>query len=159
MSSTRRLVHTFRRTWCGALKNGAYVLLPEGLRSRQNEARRLKRQGVSDTFLKQAPLGELRKAIRITMASETFMDPSFAGSPQKAPVEEPCHSVEPVAEDRRAHPQAIWCGWCLNSTNRSCRGRAKVDSPATRKFTGPRRGKFYFPEARSVLALRSGTMF
>ena len=42
-----------------------------------NEARRLLRQGVSGIFLKQAPLDELKQAIRTVAAGGTFMDPSF----------------------------------------------------------------------------------
>jgi two-component system, NarL family, nitrate/nitrite response regulator NarL len=44
----------------------------------ENEARRLLRQGISGIFLKQAPLPELKEAIRITLAGGAFLDPSFS---------------------------------------------------------------------------------
>jgi DNA-binding NarL/FixJ family response regulator len=44
----------------------------------ENEARRLLQQGVSGIFLKQAPLQELKEAIRLTVDGGTFLDPSFA---------------------------------------------------------------------------------
>jgi len=43
----------------------------------ETEARRLLRQGVSGIFLKQAPLDELREAIRSVAAGGSFLDPSF----------------------------------------------------------------------------------
>jgi len=43
-----------------------------------NEARRLMQQGVSGIFLKQAPLQELKEAIRLTLEGGTFLDPAFA---------------------------------------------------------------------------------
>jgi two-component system, NarL family, nitrate/nitrite response regulator NarL len=46
----------------------------------ENEARRLLRQGVSGIFLKQAPLDELRAAIRTVASGGTFLDHSFARS-------------------------------------------------------------------------------
>ncbi|HEY7391481.1 MAG TPA: response regulator transcription factor [Bryobacteraceae bacterium] len=46
----------------------------------ENEARRLLRQGVSGIFLKQAPLDELKSAIRTVASGGTFLDHSFARS-------------------------------------------------------------------------------
>ena len=46
----------------------------------ENEARRLLRQGVSGIFLKQAPLEELRAAMRTVASGGTFLDHSFARS-------------------------------------------------------------------------------
>jgi DNA-binding NarL/FixJ family response regulator len=43
-----------------------------------NEARRLLQQGVSGIFLKQAPLQELKEAIRVTVDGGSFLDPAFA---------------------------------------------------------------------------------
>jgi len=43
----------------------------------ENEARRLLQQGVSGIFLKQAPLQELKEAIRVTAGGGTFLDPSL----------------------------------------------------------------------------------
>lgn len=43
----------------------------------ENEARRLLRQGVSGIFLKQAPLEELKAAIRTVAAGGSFLDHSF----------------------------------------------------------------------------------
>src|ERR1035438_8220268 len=48
-----------------------------------NEARRLLRPGVSGIFLKQAPLEELREAIRVPMAGGTFLNRTFARTPEK----------------------------------------------------------------------------
>jgi len=64
----------------------------------ENEARRLLRQGVSGIFLKHAPLEELREAIRITMEGGSYMDPSFARSPEKPPAAEPDRG--PLFNDR-----------------------------------------------------------
>jgi two-component system, NarL family, nitrate/nitrite response regulator NarL len=44
----------------------------------ENEARRLLRQGVSGIFLKQAPLEELKVAMRTVASGGTFLDHSFA---------------------------------------------------------------------------------
>jgi two-component system, NarL family, nitrate/nitrite response regulator NarL len=44
----------------------------------ENEASRLLKQGVSGIFLKQAPLQELKEAIRITVGGGTFVDSCFA---------------------------------------------------------------------------------
>ena len=44
----------------------------------ETEARRLLRQGVSGIFLKQAPLDELKAAVRAVSNGGTFVDPSFA---------------------------------------------------------------------------------
>jgi two-component system, NarL family, nitrate/nitrite response regulator NarL len=44
----------------------------------ENEASRLLKQGVSGIFLKQAPLQELKEAIRITVDGGTFVDSCFA---------------------------------------------------------------------------------
>ena len=44
----------------------------------ENEARRLLRQGVNGIFLKQAPLDELKAAMRTVAGGGTFLDPSFA---------------------------------------------------------------------------------
>ena len=44
----------------------------------ENEARRLLRQGVSGIFLKQAPLHELKAAMRTVAAGGTFLDSTFA---------------------------------------------------------------------------------
>ncbi|MBV9504195.1 MAG: response regulator transcription factor [Acidobacteriia bacterium] len=44
----------------------------------EHEARRLLRQGVAGIFLKEAPLQELKEAIRLTAAGGTFMDRSFS---------------------------------------------------------------------------------
>jgi len=59
----------------------------------ENEARRLLQQGVAGIFLKQAPLQELKEAIRITVEGGTFLDPSFGqlsggrrGQPEAAPM-------------------------------------------------------------------------
>ncbi len=43
----------------------------------KNEARRLLRQGVSGIFLKEAPLDELKEAIRVIASGGTFVDRSF----------------------------------------------------------------------------------
>jgi two-component system, NarL family, nitrate/nitrite response regulator NarL len=57
-----------------------------------NEARRLLRQGVSGIFLKNAPLEELKQAMRTVVAGGTFIDRSFgraseeAGATEKFPV-------------------------------------------------------------------------
>jgi two-component system, NarL family, nitrate/nitrite response regulator NarL len=44
----------------------------------ENEARRLLRQGVLGIFLKQAPLQDLKEAIRVTAAGGTYLDRSFS---------------------------------------------------------------------------------
>jgi two-component system, NarL family, nitrate/nitrite response regulator NarL len=44
----------------------------------ENEARRLLRQGVSGIFLKQAPVEELKEAIRIAAGGGHYLDRSFA---------------------------------------------------------------------------------
>jgi two-component system, NarL family, nitrate/nitrite response regulator NarL len=44
----------------------------------ENEARRLLRQGVCGIFLKQAPVEELKDAIRITLAGGLYLDRSFS---------------------------------------------------------------------------------
>ena len=44
----------------------------------ENEARRLLRQGVSGIFLKQAPLEDLKEAMRTVAAGGTFLDHSLA---------------------------------------------------------------------------------
>jgi two-component system nitrate/nitrite response regulator NarL len=54
----------------------------------ENEARRLLRQGVSGIFLKQAPLDELRAAIRTVASGGTFLDHSFARSAENESGEE-----------------------------------------------------------------------
>jgi two-component system, NarL family, nitrate/nitrite response regulator NarL len=54
----------------------------------ENEARRLLRQGVSGIFLKQAPLQDLKEAVRVTVGGGTFLDPSFpkmSGEPEVQP--------------------------------------------------------------------------
>lgn len=50
----------------------------------ENEARRLLRQGVSGIFLKQAPLHELKAAMRTVAAGGTFLDQSFAKAGEEA---------------------------------------------------------------------------
>ena len=50
----------------------------------ENEARRLLRQGVSGIFLKQAPLEELKAAIRTVAAGGSFLDHSFGRSAEDA---------------------------------------------------------------------------
>ena len=58
----------------------------------ETEARRLLRQGVSGIFLKQAPLAELKNAIRVTADGGTFLDRTFSringesGREKEAPV-------------------------------------------------------------------------
>ena len=54
----------------------------------ENEARRLLRQGVSGIFLKQAPLEELKAAIRTVASGGTFLDHSFARSAENELAEE-----------------------------------------------------------------------
>jgi len=54
----------------------------------ENEARRLLRQGVSGIFLKQAPLEELKAAIRTVASGGTFLDHSFARSAENESDEE-----------------------------------------------------------------------
>jgi DNA-binding NarL/FixJ family response regulator len=65
----------------------------------ENEAHRLLRQGVSGIFLKQAPLEELREAIRITMSGGTFLDRSFAHTAEKLDQERP--DAGPLFNDRQ----------------------------------------------------------
>jgi two-component system nitrate/nitrite response regulator NarL len=50
----------------------------------ENEARRLLRQGVSGIFLKQAPLDELKAAIRTVASGGTFLDHSFTRSAEES---------------------------------------------------------------------------
>ena len=50
----------------------------------ENEARRLLGQGVSGIFLKQAPLAELREAMRTVMNGEIFLDRAFASIGERA---------------------------------------------------------------------------
>ena len=51
----------------------------------ENEARRLLRQGVSGIFLKQAPLEDLKEAMRAVASGGTFLDHSFARTTDLAP--------------------------------------------------------------------------
>lgn len=53
-----------------------------------NEARRLLRQGVSGIFLKNAPLEELKQAMRTVAGGGTFMDRSFGPSEEAAATEQ-----------------------------------------------------------------------
>jgi two-component system nitrate/nitrite response regulator NarL len=62
-----------------------------------NEARRLLRQGVSGIFLKQAPVQELKDAIRVTVAGGTFLDPSFS----RMAVEKEQQTTAPMFNDRQ----------------------------------------------------------
>src|SRR5579871_1293326 len=62
----------------------------------ENEARRLLRQGVSGIFLKQAPLEELKGAIRTVAAGGSFLDHSFARS-----AEDPAQADEPPMFNER----------------------------------------------------------
>jgi two-component system, NarL family, nitrate/nitrite response regulator NarL len=62
-----------------------------------NEARRLLRQGVSGIFLKQAPLEELKEAIRITAAGGQYLDSSFS----RMSVETRRQKESPVFSDRQ----------------------------------------------------------
>jgi two-component system nitrate/nitrite response regulator NarL len=62
-----------------------------------NEARRLLRQGVSGIFLKQAPLGELKRAIREALAGRTFLDPAFS----RVGGEAPHLTASPMFNDRQ----------------------------------------------------------
>ena len=64
-----------------------------------NEARRLLQQGVAGIFLKQAPLGELKEAIRVAAAGGTFLDPSF--SKLSAPIGHPERGAAPMFNDRQ----------------------------------------------------------
>ena len=66
-----------------------------------NEARRLLQQGVSGIFLKQAPLQELKDAIRATVDGGTFMDPSFAKMSGGARVQPGQPAPEPMFNDRQ----------------------------------------------------------
>jgi len=54
----------------------------------ENEARRLLRQGVSGIFLKNAPLEELKQAMRTVAGGGTFMDRSFGPSEEASATEE-----------------------------------------------------------------------
>ena len=66
----------------------------------ENEARRLLQQGVSGIFLKQAPLQELKDAIRLTVDGGTFLDPAFAkmSGGFRQPGQQ---AVEPMFNDRQ----------------------------------------------------------
>jgi DNA-binding NarL/FixJ family response regulator len=63
----------------------------------ENEARRLMRQGVSGIFLKNAPLDQLRAAIRTVAAGEPWFDASFS----KPAVEMAIAKPEPLFNDRQ----------------------------------------------------------
>ena len=66
-----------------------------------NEARRLLQQGVSGIFLKQAPLQELKEAIRVTVEGGSFLDPAFAkmsGGVRGQPGQQ---AAEPMFNDRQ----------------------------------------------------------
>src|SRR5215469_2478885 len=54
-----------------------------------NEARRLLRQGVAGIFLKHAPLEELREVIRVVASGGSFLDRSFAKTPEMPVAREP----------------------------------------------------------------------
>ena len=62
-----------------------------------NEVRRLLRQGVSGIFLKQAPLDELKRAIREALAGRTFLDPAFSRVGGEAPPQ----AAPPMFNDRQ----------------------------------------------------------
>ena len=65
----------------------------------ETEARRLMRQGVSGIFLKEAPLSELSRSIRVVAAGGTWMDGSF--SPSAEHVSEVEGSSQPIFNDRQ----------------------------------------------------------
>jgi len=67
----------------------------------ENEARRLLRQGVSGIFLKQAPLQELKEAIRITVGGGTFLDPSFGQMTGTTRERTGQQALEPMFSDRQ----------------------------------------------------------
>ncbi|HWC98953.1 MAG TPA: response regulator transcription factor [Candidatus Sulfopaludibacter sp.] len=60
------------------------------------EARRLMRQGVSGIFLKESPLSELSKSIRIVAAGGTWLADPFSRGPEQAE-----SSTVPVFNDRQ----------------------------------------------------------
>jgi two-component system nitrate/nitrite response regulator NarL len=63
------------------------------------EARRLMRQGVSGIFLKEAPLSDLSKSIRVVAAGGTWLDRSFSHTADRG--EEGESSSVPVFNDRQ----------------------------------------------------------
>jgi DNA-binding NarL/FixJ family response regulator len=63
----------------------------------ENEARRLMRQGVGGIFLKNAPLDQLRAAIRAVAAGEPWFDASFSKPADDTAVGKP----EPLFNDRQ----------------------------------------------------------
>jgi two-component system, NarL family, nitrate/nitrite response regulator NarL len=66
-----------------------------------NEARRLLQQGASGIFLKQAPLQDLREAIRLTVDGGTFLDPSFTKMSSQARGQPGQPVAEPMFSDRQ----------------------------------------------------------
>ena len=66
-----------------------------------NEARRLLQQGVSGIFLKQAPLQELKDAIRVTVDGGTFLDPAFAKMSAGVRGQPGQQAAEPMFNDRQ----------------------------------------------------------
>jgi two-component system, NarL family, nitrate/nitrite response regulator NarL len=66
-----------------------------------NEARRLLQQGVSGIFLKQAPLQDLKEAIRMAAGGGTFLDPSFAKMSSAVRSQPGYPAAEPMFNDRQ----------------------------------------------------------
>jgi DNA-binding NarL/FixJ family response regulator len=66
-----------------------------------NEARRLLHQGVSGIFLKQAPLQELKEAIRVTAGGGTFLAPSFSNLIGGPKVQAEGGAAGPMFNDRQ----------------------------------------------------------
>jgi two-component system, NarL family, nitrate/nitrite response regulator NarL len=65
----------------------------------ETEARRLLRQGVSGIFLKEAPLDQLREAIRTTAAGGSYLDRSFGRIAEPTESSPPPHP--PLFNDRQ----------------------------------------------------------
>ncbi|MBZ5576883.1 MAG: response regulator transcription factor [Acidobacteriia bacterium] len=65
----------------------------------ENEARRLLRQGVSGIFLKQAPLEELKEAVRLVTQGGTFVDRSFGRIGSEGNTTE--EVISPIFNDRQ----------------------------------------------------------